>query len=210
MWSVGRWAGTGLADARIEAEIADQLARRPEAADIADRGQERRRADHVDARAGHQPACLPRGQRGLGNEPSTAAISASKNAIWRTQRSSVSRSSIGGSSSRSHFRPLTPNSRSRVGGRSAGGSRSRGFRSCSGSARERAARAATTAGAASTSARRGPRRDRASRPRAVAQAPARPDGRSSRAPGGSSCERVRARFRRPRPHRPLCSASVPS
>jgi hypothetical protein len=69
MWSVGRWAGTGPADARIEAEIADQLARRPEAADIADRGQERRRADHVDARDGHQPACPPRGQRGLGNEP---------------------------------------------------------------------------------------------------------------------------------------------
>jgi hypothetical protein len=42
--AVGRGPGPGLADARIEAEIGDELARRAEAADVADRRQERRRS----------------------------------------------------------------------------------------------------------------------------------------------------------------------
>ena len=40
----------GLEHARVKPEVADQLARCRKAADVADRGQETRRADHVDAR----------------------------------------------------------------------------------------------------------------------------------------------------------------
>jgi hypothetical protein len=50
------WAG--LVDARVKAEVGDQLAGGFEAADVADRGQEDRRADDVDARHGHQPLDL--------------------------------------------------------------------------------------------------------------------------------------------------------
>jgi hypothetical protein len=47
---------------------------------------------------------------------STAAISVSRNSIWRMQPSTVSRSSSASSSPASHLRPLTPN-RSLTGGR---------------------------------------------------------------------------------------------
>ena len=57
----------GLAHARVEAEVADELARRGEAADVADRGHERRRGLHVDARDGHQPQDLRPGERLLGD-----------------------------------------------------------------------------------------------------------------------------------------------
>jgi hypothetical protein len=62
----GRCAA-GLADARVEAEVADQLPRRGEAAHIADRGHERRRCLHVDARNAHQPQHLRPGERLLGD-----------------------------------------------------------------------------------------------------------------------------------------------
>ena len=60
-------AAAGLADARVEAEVADQLARRGEAADVADRGHEGRRRLHVDAGDGHQPQQLRPGERLLGD-----------------------------------------------------------------------------------------------------------------------------------------------
>jgi hypothetical protein len=44
-----------LVDARVKPEVADRLARCRKAADVADRGRERRRADHVDARHREQP-----------------------------------------------------------------------------------------------------------------------------------------------------------
>ena len=53
----------GLAHPRVEAEVADQLPCRGEAADIADRGHERRGGVHVDARDGHQPQDLRRAER---------------------------------------------------------------------------------------------------------------------------------------------------
>jgi transposase InsO family protein len=48
----------GLTHARVEAEVADELARRGEAADVADRRHEGRRRLHVDARDRHQPQHL--------------------------------------------------------------------------------------------------------------------------------------------------------
>jgi hypothetical protein len=48
----------GLADARIEPEVADELVGVREAADVADRGQERCRDDQVEDRDGHRPADL--------------------------------------------------------------------------------------------------------------------------------------------------------
>ena len=58
-----------LTHARVEAEVADELAPGWEAADVADGGQERRGDDHVDARDGHQPPDLRRGKRRLGDRP---------------------------------------------------------------------------------------------------------------------------------------------
>jgi hypothetical protein len=49
---------TGLADPWVQPEVADELVGVREAADIADRRQERGRHDEVDPRDGHQPADL--------------------------------------------------------------------------------------------------------------------------------------------------------
>jgi hypothetical protein len=59
----------GLADSRVKPEIGDQLPRAAKPADVADRGQKRRRADHVDPRHGHQPACVRRAQRLARDQP---------------------------------------------------------------------------------------------------------------------------------------------
>src|SRR5215211_4468921 len=48
---------TGLANARVQAQVADELGLREEPADVADCRQERRGRD-VDARDDHQPADL--------------------------------------------------------------------------------------------------------------------------------------------------------
>src|SRR5918995_503289 len=56
-----------LAYPRVEAEVADELARRGEAADVADRGHERGRRLHVDAGDAHQPQHLRPGERLLGD-----------------------------------------------------------------------------------------------------------------------------------------------
>jgi hypothetical protein len=55
-----------LAHARVEAEVADQLARGGEAADVADRGEQRGGGDEVHAGQGEQPPHLRRGQHLLG------------------------------------------------------------------------------------------------------------------------------------------------
>src|SRR5215211_7648818 len=65
----GRALSRTGARARIEPQIGDQLPRAAEPADVADRGQKRRRADHVHPGHGHQPACLRRAQRLAGDQP---------------------------------------------------------------------------------------------------------------------------------------------
>src|SRR5215217_8429547 len=55
---VGRRAAARLVNARVEPEVADQLAWALEPTDLADRGEEGRGADRVDARNGHQPPDL--------------------------------------------------------------------------------------------------------------------------------------------------------
>jgi hypothetical protein len=65
---VRRWAGPGLAHAWIEAEVADQLGRALEAADVADRSQEARGDDHVYAGHADQPLDLLGAQCGLGDQ----------------------------------------------------------------------------------------------------------------------------------------------
>jgi hypothetical protein len=59
----------GLAHPRVEPGIGDQRPRAPEAADVADRGQKRRRADHVHPGHGHQPARFARLKRVTGDQP---------------------------------------------------------------------------------------------------------------------------------------------
>src|SRR4051794_9816498 len=54
-------------DAWIEAEVADEFARRGKAADLADRGHEGRCGLHVDAGDAHQPQHLRPGERLLGD-----------------------------------------------------------------------------------------------------------------------------------------------
>jgi hypothetical protein len=61
--------GTGLAYARVEAEVADQLPRAREAADLADRREQRGGGDEVDARQGEQPPHLCRREHLLGERP---------------------------------------------------------------------------------------------------------------------------------------------
>src|SRR5436190_18338772 len=58
-----------LVDARVEAEVADQLPRTWEAADVADRGEQRGGGDEVDARQGEQPTHLLRIEHLLGERP---------------------------------------------------------------------------------------------------------------------------------------------
>jgi hypothetical protein len=53
----------------VQAEIADQVPRRGEAANVADHRHQRRRGGGVHARDRHQPADLGRAQRGLGDRP---------------------------------------------------------------------------------------------------------------------------------------------
>jgi hypothetical protein len=64
-----RRARARLADSRIQAEIAGQLAPIGEAADVTDGGHERRRDDHVDPGDGHQPLDLGPRQRLGGDQP---------------------------------------------------------------------------------------------------------------------------------------------
>jgi hypothetical protein len=61
--AVRRRAGPGLAHARIEAQVADQLARALEAVDVADRCQQAGGDDHVHAGHAHQPPDLRRLKR---------------------------------------------------------------------------------------------------------------------------------------------------
>jgi hypothetical protein len=61
--------GAGLADARVEAEVADQLPRAGEAADVADRGEQRRGGDEVHAGQRQQPPHLGRAQHLFGERP---------------------------------------------------------------------------------------------------------------------------------------------
>ena len=48
------WPRSGLPDARVQPEIADQLLGFGKALDIADRGDQRERHDHINAGDGHQ------------------------------------------------------------------------------------------------------------------------------------------------------------
>jgi len=65
----------------IEPEIGDQLPGVPKTADLTDRGQERRRADHVDARHRQQPPGVRRAQRLLGDQPVDLRDLMSRNSI---------------------------------------------------------------------------------------------------------------------------------
>ncbi len=58
-----------LAQLRVETEVAGEMPRTLEAADVADRSHQRRRGRHVHARDRHQPADLRRGERLLGDRP---------------------------------------------------------------------------------------------------------------------------------------------
>ena len=119
---------------------------------------------------------------------STSAISASRNAMWRSPASTVSRSSTGSCCSASQVRPLMPN-RSLAGGRPF--SRRISTAWISFLARVHAADAAggaEPAGDASRGcARRAPRPRPATRPPAAWPARAHRGDRSSRAPDGSRC-----------------------
>ena len=55
--------GPRLANSRVKAEIADELARVLEAADVTDRREKARGTDHVHAGHAHQPLDLRRGER---------------------------------------------------------------------------------------------------------------------------------------------------
>ena len=66
---MGRWAGPGLANTWVQAEIAHELARVLKAVDVADRCEEARGDDHVHAGHTHQPPDLRRLERGLGDQP---------------------------------------------------------------------------------------------------------------------------------------------
>jgi hypothetical protein len=60
------WLDTGLAYARVEAEVADQLPGGWEAADVADRRDQRRGGDEVHPGQGEQPPHLGGGEHLLG------------------------------------------------------------------------------------------------------------------------------------------------
>src|SRR6266536_4666871 len=60
---------TGLTHARVEAEVADQLPGAREAADLADRCEQRRGGDEVHPGQGEQPSHLRRGEHLLGQRP---------------------------------------------------------------------------------------------------------------------------------------------
>jgi hypothetical protein len=64
--SVARGREAGLAHACVQAEVADQALGRFEAADVADRRDQRRRGRDVDAGDRHQPLDVGAGQRVLG------------------------------------------------------------------------------------------------------------------------------------------------
>jgi hypothetical protein len=64
---VARGPGPGLANARVQAEVADELARAAQATDVADRRDERARGDRADARDSHQPQHLGLAQRLTGD-----------------------------------------------------------------------------------------------------------------------------------------------
>jgi hypothetical protein len=52
---VPRRPAAGLADGRVQPEIADQVARRRKPTDVADHGDQRAGRDHIDAGNRHQP-----------------------------------------------------------------------------------------------------------------------------------------------------------
>jgi hypothetical protein len=64
-WRSGLGGGliAGLADARVQAEIADQLVRRAEPGEVTDRGGDRHGDCHVDAGDRHQPLGVLTAQR---------------------------------------------------------------------------------------------------------------------------------------------------
>ena len=85
MWPMRAAACARLAHARIEAEVADQLAGRAKAVHVADHGDEGGRAQQADAGDRHQAADLGRGQGVAGDGRSKRAISPSRKAIVRRQ-----------------------------------------------------------------------------------------------------------------------------
>jgi hypothetical protein len=104
-----RRAGPGLANARVEPQVADKLALPAEAARVTDRRD--KGAATITFTPGTVISRLTSGQSSASSaiSRSTSAISQSKNSIWRRPLSIVSRSSNGSSSSLSQRRPATPN-----------------------------------------------------------------------------------------------------
>jgi hypothetical protein len=80
-----------------------------EAADVADRRQEDRRADDVDAGTVISRLICGDWSASVAISRSTWQISESRNSMWRSPALTVSSSSSGSSSDLSHCRPLTPN-----------------------------------------------------------------------------------------------------
>ena len=66
-WVAG--PGPGLADLRVKAEVADELARVLETVDVADRREERRGDDHVHAGHAHQPRISADSSASSGDQP---------------------------------------------------------------------------------------------------------------------------------------------
>ena len=103
-----RRARARLADPGVEPEVADQVARALEAADVA-------AAMNVAAQTTLTPGTVMRrlisaeARASVAIGRSTAAISESRNSTWRSAESTASRSSSGRASSMSQRRPLTPN-----------------------------------------------------------------------------------------------------
>jgi len=114
----GRLAA-GLPHARIEAEIADQLPRRLEPGDVADRAQQRDRGDALTPGRVISRSASSSLIASAARIRSSRSSSSSTKSIWRRHASTVSRSSSGSrwTRSASQARSPTPN-RLLIGGRS--------------------------------------------------------------------------------------------
>ena len=108
--SVRRGLVAGLLDARVQAEVADELVRRAEAGEVADGGGDRHR-DGRRRRRGSSSAAWSSSQPSA-TRASSASISRSSwpwKSSWRSSAQTAWRSSAGSSCSASQRRPLIPN-----------------------------------------------------------------------------------------------------
>ena len=175
----------GLADLGVQPEVGDQLAPVGEPADVADRRQERDGDDQVHARDGHQPARLGPVERVVRDR----AIDRRDLAVEEVDLPQRAVERLAFLDRAARARPATPGpscrtDRSRPGGPSAAGSRSRGSRSSRACAPRPTASGAPAGAASPACARRASTRCPTTPRPAAWPASARPAGRSSRAPAG--------------------------